>query len=163
MAACTSVNPSPDIPAMTPVEAQSAPESNQPLPTATGLPTEISIPDTSPVATNLPREIVEPVSPVPRGVEPEVAPADMQAIPGSETALQAAKADLAKLTGVPEDQISLVSVEAKEWSDSSLGCPQEGMMYAQVITPGYLMVLDANGQQYEYHTDQAANVVLCQQ
>jgi hypothetical protein len=37
------------------------------------------------------------------------------------------------------------------------------MMYAQVITPGYLIILAAEGQQYEYHTDQAANVVLCQQ
>jgi hypothetical protein len=114
------------------------------------------------VATELPREIVEPVSPVPRGVEPEVAPADKQAVPGSEAALAAAKADLAKRAGVPADQVTLVSVETKEWSDASLGCPQEGMMYAQVITPGYLMILAAQGQQYEYHTDQAGNVVLCQ-
>jgi hypothetical protein len=49
-----------------------------------------------------------------------------------------------------------------EWSDASLGCPQEGMMYAQVITPGYLIVLEAQGQTFEYHTDQGTNVVLCQ-
>jgi hypothetical protein len=87
----------------------------------------------------------------------------MQPIPGSEAALAAAIADLSQRTGVSADQITLVSMEAREWSDASLGCPQEGMMYAQVITPGYLIILAAQGQQYEYHTDQAANVVLCQQ
>lgn len=165
MAACTPVNPSQDIPPLTPAEAQSAPQSNQPLPVATGLPTEISAPDTGAATTSLPQEIVEPVSPVspvPRGVEPAVAPADKPPVPGSEAALAAAKADLAKRIGIPADQITLVSMEAKEWSDASLGCPQEGMMYAQVITPGYLMILAASGQQYEYHTDQAAHIVLCQ-
>jgi hypothetical protein len=34
-------------------------------------------------------------------------------------------------------------------------------MYAQVITPGFLIVLAAQGQTYEYHTDQKATVVLC--
>ena len=54
-------------------------------------------------------------------------------------------------------------MEAVEWSDASLGCPQEGFMYAQVITPGYLIILEAQGEQYEYHTDQTTNVVLCQE
>ncbi len=161
--ACAPVNAPEDIPPLTPVEAQSVPEGGEPEPAATGLPTEISVPETSPIATPLPSEIVEPVSPVPKGVEPAVAPADMQPIPGSETALAAAIADLSQQTGVSADQITLVSMEAQEWSDASLGCPQEGMMYAQVITPGYLIILAAQGQQYEYHTDQAANVVLCQQ
>jgi hypothetical protein len=164
-AACTPANPAPDIPPLTPAGTQPALPDNQLLPAATGQPTEILAPDVNAPATNLPREIVEPVSPVspvPRGVEPMPAPADKQAIPGSEAALTAAKADLARQAGVPVDQVTVVSMAAKEWGDASLGCPQEGMMYAQVITPGYLMILSAKGQQYEYHTDQAAHVVLCQ-
>lgn len=163
IAACAPINAPEDIPPLTPIEAQSAPESGEPGPAATGLPTEISVPETSPIATPWPSEIVEPVSPVPKGVEPAVVPADMQPIPGGEAALAAAKADLSQLISVSADQITLVSMEAKQWSDTSLGCPQEGMMYAQVITPGYLIILAAQSQQYEYHTDQAANVVLCQQ
>jgi hypothetical protein len=84
-------------------------------------------------------------------------------IPGSEAALAAAVADLTKQTGLPADQITLVSIEGRDWSDASLGCPQEGMMYAQVITPGYLIILEVQGQQYEYHTDQTTNVILCNQ
>jgi len=73
-----------------------------------------------------------------------------------EKALAAAIADLARQTGLPGGDIHLASIEATNWNDSSLGCPQEGFMYAQVITPGYLIMLEAQGQQYEYHADQAA-------
>ncbi len=71
-----------------------------------------------------------------------------------------ARADMVKQFGIQEGAISVVKVEAREWPDSSLGCPQPGMMYSQVITPGYLIVLSANGKQYEYHASRT-NVILC--
>jgi hypothetical protein len=171
LTACGTVPTPEDIQPMT-IEAQSAPvETTEP--TATGLPPEISIPATEPAnaaepaATGLPVEIVVPESPVsplaPPVAEPAVVPG--QAAPpvpaGSEAALAAAIADLSAQTGVPADQITVDTVEPMEWPDASLGCPQEGMMYAQVITPGFLIVLTAQGQTYEYHTGQKANVVLC--
>jgi hypothetical protein len=117
--------------------------------------------------TALPAEITGPGSPI-SPVAPESAPdisieSEVEAIPGSEDALAAAVAHLTERTGVSESDIRLVSMEAVEWSDASLGCPQEGFMYAQVITPGYLIILEAQGQSYEYHSDKAANVVLCEQ
>jgi hypothetical protein len=57
--------------------------------------------------------------------------------------------------------VRLIRVEAREWSDASLGCPKPGQMYAQVITPGYLVVLEAGGQRLEYHTDAGRRVELC--
>jgi hypothetical protein len=154
MAACSSVNPSQDIPPLTPETnlGQETSPVGQPAPTSTGLPTEIVEP-LSPVSPTIP-EAAPAMDPAKQAVPP---------IPGSEAALAAAIADLAKQTSLPADQITLVSIEVTDWSDTSLGCPQEGMMYAQVITPGYLIVLEAQGQQYEYHTDQAANVVWCNQ
>jgi hypothetical protein len=153
MAACSPVNPSQDIPPMTPETdlGQETSPVGQPAPTSTGLPSEIVEP-LSPVSPTIP-EAAPAMDPAKQAVPP---------IPGSGAALAAAIADLAKQTSLPADQIILVSIEAMDWSDTSLGCPQEGMMYAQVITPGYLIVLEAQGQQYEYHTDQAANVVWCQ-
>jgi hypothetical protein len=126
----------------------------------------LQIPPT-PVSTStpLPVEIIEPISPVSpittANRSAMSANSSVQIIPGSEEALAAAVADLAKQSGVGPDQIVLVSLEAVEWSDASLGCPEEGYMYAQVITPGYKIVLEAQGQSYEYHTDQMTNVVLC--
>ncbi|MEZ4659814.1 MAG: hypothetical protein R2911_19845 [Caldilineaceae bacterium] len=72
--------------------------------------------------------------------------------------------DLAAELGVAADTISLVQIEAVEWPDSSLGCPQPDMMYAQVITSGYQIVLETNGQTYNYHTDSNPDgqVVHCQ-
>lgn len=65
--------------------------------------------------------------------------------------IEDAKADLMKRANVTADEITVVSAEPTEWRDSSLGCPIPGVMYAQMITPGYKIVLEANGQQYNYH------------
>jgi hypothetical protein len=34
-------------------------------------------------------------------------------------------------------------------------------MYAQVLTPGYLVVVEVNGTRSEFHTDERGNVVRC--
>jgi hypothetical protein len=78
-------------------------------------------------------------------------------------AVMAAIADLAKQKGVDPARISVVSVEATEWPDSSLGCPQPGRAYMQVITPGWTIRLTLDGQTYEYHANSNGTaVVLCQ-
>jgi len=69
--------------------------------------------------------------------------------------------DLAERLGVATDAIKVVSVEPMQWSDTSLGCPKPGMAYATVITPGFKIVLEAEGKMYEYHTG-SNNFVLCQ-
>ncbi len=81
--------------------------------------------------------------------------------PGADGASAQAKTDLSARTGVPVDQIQVVSVEPVTWPDASLGCPQPGMMYAQVLTPGLRIRLQANGQVYEYHTGGNAAPVFC--
>jgi len=77
-------------------------------------------------------------------------------------AVRLAIEDLVKTLGVPATAIRLLRVETVEWSDTSLGCPKEGMMYAQVITPGFRVVLFAREREYTYHTDEGRFVVLCQ-
>ncbi len=74
-----------------------------------------------------------------------------------------AKAKVATLARASAGSVQVVSVESVEWPDSSLGCPQAGMMYAQVITPGYKIVLSAGGQSYEFHsaTDPEGALIRC--
>jgi hypothetical protein len=67
-------------------------------------------------------------------------------------AVEWAVADLAERLGIAPGQIAIVAVESVQWRDSSLGCPQPGMMYAQVITPGFRVILRAEDEQYEYHS-----------
>jgi hypothetical protein len=55
----------------------------------------------------------------------------------------------------------VLRTEAREWPDRSLGCPKPGVGYAQVITPGLLIVVQARGRSFEYHTDDD-EVTLCE-
>jgi len=43
--------------------------------------------------------------------------------------------------GYPRDEITLVSIEAVTWPDTSLGCPATGVEYEQVEVPGYRVTL----------------------
>jgi hypothetical protein len=75
--------------------------------------------------------------------------------------IEKAKQDLSKRLSIPEDQISLKSIESVEWSDTSLGCPEKGKMYAQVVVPGYKIILEAQGKTYEYHAG-GSSVIFCE-
>lgn len=70
-------------------------------------------------------------------------------------------ADAASRLGVPEGELRAVRVEAREWSDASLGCPRPAGGYAQVLTPGYLLVVGGGGRELEYHTDETGAFVSC--
>lgn len=88
-------------------------------------------------------------------------PAAPAADPASQPLVELAQQALAKDLGVSQADVKLVTAEPAEWNDSSLGCPKPGMTYLQVISPGYRIVLEAQGQQHEYHTDQQKTVVRC--
>ena len=51
------------------------------------------------------------------------------------------------------DGATTESVERTEWPDSCLGLARLDEVCAQVITPGYRIVVRINGKQLEYHTD----------
>jgi hypothetical protein len=52
-------------------------------------------------------------------------------------------------------------MEAMEWPNSGLGCPQSGQLYLQVITPGWVIEVRADGRTLEYHTDSSDHFVFC--
>ena len=70
-----------------------------------------------------------------------------------------ARADLAERMQIDPDAIKLVSVEAVEWPDGCLGVQTPGVMCTMVITPGYRVILEAGGKQYEYHTNASGDAV----
>ncbi|MEK8024035.1 MAG: hypothetical protein AAB229_09535 [Candidatus Hydrogenedentota bacterium] len=54
---------------------------------------------------------------------------------------------------VRAEDVEVLSAEAVDWPDSSLGLPEPGMMYAQVITPGHRVRLKAKTDEIlEVHT-----------
>ena len=86
---------------------------------------------------------------------------DTPLAPTLQSLIEKAKADLAQRLTVSVEQISVAEMTEVEWSDSSLGCPQPDMSYLQVITPGYKIVLQVNGQFHEYHSNRDGYFVYC--
>jgi hypothetical protein len=76
-------------------------------------------------------------------------------------ALQAVLSDAAKRTGTDARSLQVIRTEPKDWPNSGLGCPRPGEMYAQVITPGWLIEVRSGQRILEYHTDARDRFVLC--
>jgi hypothetical protein len=79
-----------------------------------------------------------------------------------DTVIEAARQTLAAELACSPTLISVYDVADVEWNDSSLGCPKPGMMYMQVITPGYRIVLEYDGNTYTFHADRNSRVVRCE-
>ena len=73
-----------------------------------------------------------------------------------------ARAFLAGKLGVAHGELTLVASKATDWSDASLGCPQAGVAYAQVITPGHRITFEHDGARYEVRSNgDASQFVSC--
>jgi hypothetical protein len=68
-------------------------------------------------------------------------------------AQRAAITALSGKLGLPAGKIKLVSTEAVTWPDGCLGIVRMGVMCTQAQVPGFKIVLAANGQDYEFHTN----------
>lgn len=83
-------------------------------------------------------------------------------IPGLPALIEKAKADLSQRSSVPASQINVLEAKEVFWPDASLGCPQPGTTYDQVEVPGYLIRLQANGEEFEYHANIHNYVFYCE-
>jgi|GEM_PF-248035 len=66
---------------------------------------------------------------------------------------------LVEQLGLAERNIVIVSAERQEWPDACLGLARANEVCAQVVTPGWLVVVEANNRRYEVRTDLAGNEV----
>ena len=82
-------------------------------------------------------------------------PPELQTVADKATTLLASALNVA-----PED-VTILQVQHVQWSDASLGCPKAGYMYAQMITPGYLVKAEVNGEEQAVHMDEKGNGVAC--
>lgn len=80
-----------------------------------------------------------------------------------EALLQAVLDDAAERTGLSTSAFAVVRAQAYEWPDGSLGCPEPGQVYPQVITPGYHVELEvADGTKYDYRLTERGSFKLCE-
>ena len=62
------------------------------------------------------------------------------------------RADLARRLGIDVSEVKLKTSQPASWPDQGLGCPKSGESYAQVVTEGQSLELEAKGRTYRYHT-----------
>jgi len=93
----------------------------------------------------------------------DVTPMDpsLQVPPNLQKLIEKAKEDLAQRSSISTTQINLLEASEVVWPDGSLGCPQKGMEYAQVLTPGYLIRLESGGNTFEYHAGVGGDITYC--
>lgn len=79
----------------------------------------------------------------------------------SGTVAQARRLLAARLD-IDESAIELVEAGEVTWADTSLGCPQPGMMYAQRLVNGTRVVLAAQGRTFHYHSGPGRGPFYCE-
>lgn len=149
-----------------------------PAPTSTA---KVEIPETGTPTKSLPTDAPAPATPAPPpekppGTEAGVAGQAQTRTPATESpagreiaatldpgAARAALKAAAEHLGMEPDQAHDFLIEHWErvqWPDSSLGCGQEGMVYAQAIIPGYRITLSHQGRKVNVHTDETGQLAV---
>lgn len=70
--------------------------------------------------------------------------------------------DLSKRLSVSSQQIKVVQDMAVVWNDGALGCPKPGMMYTQALVNGYWIILEFEGQKFDYRATDKGYFFLCE-
>ena len=74
---------------------------------------------------------------------------------------RAVVADAAKRFKVAASAVVLTHAEQVTWSDGSLGCPEPGRVYAQMLVGGFRVVAKTSGGELTYNTDARGTVKSC--
>lgn len=130
-----------------------ASEGDAPPPEETTIADESGGGTTAPAAEDGDGTSVETTSPSPTsGVTGEVPQAFVDAV----------LAHASESTGSPASAFEILRAEEHEWPDGSLGCPEPDTVYPQVITPGYQLVLELDGREFDYRLDDTGFFRLCE-
>lgn len=78
-----------------------------------------------------------------------------------EQQLSHAKNDLAERLAISIDEVHSQGLQRVIWRSSATGCPKPGRSYMQVLIPGVLIELQANGTSYRYHATTGGRPFNC--
>lgn len=110
-----------------------------------------------PAPTNMPTN-VPPTELIPP-VESTIPATPVDANGGYPPAVFAALQALAKQLNIPLSDIKVSGIAAVDWPDACLGVITPGEVCAQVVTPGFKVLLVVGGALYEFHTNAKGTAV----
>jgi hypothetical protein len=64
-------------------------------------------------------------------------------------------------SGIPLDELRVVSERRVLWPDTSLGCRQRGVEAQPQLIPGYQILIEGQGQQFWVHGDEGRKLFVC--
>jgi hypothetical protein len=108
------------------------------------------------IATSTPTALPATSSP-PTVQEPSIG-ATITPTSQPEAALKA-RETLAHALNLSPNLVLIRQVDAVDWPDTCLGAAGKDEMCAQMVVPGYRVILEARGQTYEYHTNQDGTMI----
>jgi hypothetical protein len=79
---------------------------------------------------------------------------------GAQAAAEQARAAAARELKAGANEFTVVTIEPAQWSDSSLGCRKPNAMYQQVVSNGYVVVLEREGKRHQVNVA-GSRAVLC--
>jgi hypothetical protein len=80
---------------------------------------------------------------------PDATDVDARTPPAETNPATLAKQLVAEFLSVPITDVTLVSNQEREFSDSSLGCPEPGISYLQALTQGQQVIVEADGRRFD--------------
>ncbi len=121
-------------------------------------------PTTTPPTTTMPNseDTVIPKPPPERVPPPSQPPVEVGGGEVPASYLEAVVADAAERSGVSADEVSVLEATAVVWSDGSLGCPEPGQSYIQMLIDGYRVVVSAGGRTLDYRLDGEGSFFVCE-
>jgi hypothetical protein len=107
----------------------------------------------TPTSPLLPTRVLPQAADITRSPIPTPTPRRLEGAQVPETIVQMAIDELASRLSVDASAVKVVSASAVMWRDGSLGCPEPGVAYIQVLIEGYQIILEHAGQTYDYRSD----------
>jgi hypothetical protein len=100
----------------------------------------------------------------PEAIPERVSPVDDSPVTGEVQLelLDAMVADLSTSEDITIDDIQVTRAESVVWPDGSLGCPKPDQMYTQAQVDGYWVVVEAEGQVFDYRANASGYFFLCE-
>jgi hypothetical protein len=80
----------------------------------------------------------------------------------AQAAAEQARAQAARQLRASAGEFTVVTIEPTQWSDSSLGCRKPNAMYQQVMSNGYVVVLERQGKRHQVNVA-GSRAVMCEQ
>lgn len=77
--------------------------------------------------------------------------------------VQAAMTAEAERSGISAEAVTVAGYADVTWSDGSIGCPKDGMMYTQALVPGHQLILEVDGEYRSYHAAEGKPFSYCAQ